>query len=300
MKSRENIAIQWIAHTVCITVSLLAVLPFILLIIASFTDNAWAIDNGYTYFPGKYSLEAYKYLTVQSAQIGRAYSMTIIVTAIGTAASLAITSTFAYGLRRTEVPGIRALGFILVFTMLFNGGLVATYYSYVRLYNIRNTLQALIVPSLLMNAFNVILFRNYFQTAIPESLTEAARLDGATELQIFTKVFLPLSKPIIATVGLMTALAYWNDWMNGMYYLTERNGSKYYTIQILMNNINENVQVLLQNASQLGATGIKVMDMPSVTIRMAIAVIGILPILIMYPFLQSYFVKGITIGGVKE
>ncbi len=140
----------------------------------------------------------------------------------------------------------------------------------------------------------------YIFLSIPASLQEAARIDGASEFKIFVSIVLPLSKPIIATVGLMTALAYWNDWMNGLYYLTERGGSQLYTIQNILNNINDNIQVLLQNASQAAAMGASVADMPSTTVRMAIAVVGILPILILYPFFQRYFVKGITLGGVKE
>ena len=184
--------------------------------------------------------------------------------------------------------------------MLFNGGLVATYYSYVKIFQIKDTFLAILFPSLLMNAFNVILVRNYILTSIPLSLMEAARMDGASEMAIYTKIILPLSKPIMATIGLMTALGYWNDWLNGMYYLSERKGGKYYTIQVILNNINENIQVLLQNASKLSASGMKVTEMPSTTVRMAIAVVGILPIIIVYPMFQKYFVKGITLGGVKE
>ena len=181
--------------------------------------------------------------------------------------------------------------------MLFNGGLVATYYTYVNYFHVRNTIWALILPNLMMNAFNVILVRNYFVNSIPYSLIEAARLDGASEFGIFFKVVMPLSLPIIATIGLMTGLMYWNDWQNGMYYLTERGGGHLYTIQIILNNINENINALLQNSSATGGMNIK---MPSTTVRMAIATVGILPILVIYPFFQKYFVKGITLGGVKE
>ena len=192
---------------------------------------------------------------------------------------------------------MKILSFMLIFTMLFNGGLVATYYSYVNIFHIRNTIWALIFPNLLMNAFNVILVRNYYINSIPNSLIEAARLDGAGEMAIYMRIIMPLSVPIIATIGLMTGLGYWNDWQNGLYYLTERGGSQYYTIQIVLNNINENIQVLTQSASALGGVSVR---MPSTTVRMAIATIGILPILVIYPFFQKYFVKGITLGGIKE
>lgn len=192
---------------------------------------------------------------------------------------------------------MKILSFMLVFTMLFNGGLVATYYTYVNYIHIRDTIWAMVVPGLLMNAFNVILVRNYFKNSIPYSLIEAARLDGAGEFAIFSKIVMPLSVPIIATIGLMTGLAYWNDWQNGLYYLSARKGSQYYTIQVVLNNINENINALRQSAEITGVSNVQV---PSTTARMAIATIGILPILIVYPFFQRYFVKGITLGGVKE
>lgn len=300
MKSREYKVTQTFANIVCILFSLCAVLPFLLLVVSSFTDNSWATVNGFSFFPKEFSLAAYEYIGVQWATIGHAYLMSIIVTGLGTFLSLTISTLFAYGISRKDIPGMKVLSFLLIFTMLFNGGLVATYYSYINFFHIKNTLAALIVPNLLMNAFNVILIRNYFTNSIPPSLEEAARIDGASEFKIFASIVLPLSKPIIATVGLMTALAYWNDWMNGLYYLTERGGADLYTIQNILNNINDNIQVLLQNASQAAAMGASVADMPSTTVRMAIAVVGILPILLLYPFFQKYFVKGITLGGVKE
>ncbi|MDO5423703.1 MAG: carbohydrate ABC transporter permease [Eubacteriales bacterium] len=297
MRTREDRITQSVSHAVMIFASLLVLIPFLLLVIASFTDNTWAAANGFTFFPKKWSLDAYRYIWQQWQTIGRAYLVTIFVTAVGTLLSIALTTLMAYGTSQEQVPGMRVLNFLILFTMLFNGGLVATYYSYVNLFHIRNTIWALIVPNLLMSAFQIILVRNYFRTGIPPSLSEAARLDGAGEFRIFVKVVLPLSKPILATIGLMTGLAYWNDWQNGLYYLTERGGSSYYTIQVILNNINNNIQSLQQNASALGSMNIK---LPTTTIRMAIAVVGILPILLVYPFFQQYFVKGITLGGVKE
>jgi putative aldouronate transport system permease protein len=267
---------------------------------ASFTDNSWAVAKGYSFFPGKFSIEAYRYIAVRWDQLGRAYMMSIITTASGTFMSVAVTTLFAYAIAERDVPGMKVLSFLLIFTMLFSGGIVATYYTYVRVFRIRNTIWALLLPNLLMNAFNVILVRNYFVHSIPASLKEAARIDGASEFRIFGRIMMPLSLPIVATIGLMTAITYWNDWINGMYYLTERGGGHLYTITIILNNINENIQILVQNASAAASMGVVVSKLPSTTIRMAIAVIGILPILITYPFFQRYFVKGITLGGVKE
>mgnify|MGYP000897090669 FL=1 len=300
MKSRESIMTQIIAHIFCGIAAFCAIMPFILLVIASFTDNKWATENGYSFFPQKLSLEAYNYIAVQWSLIGRAYLMTILLTGVGVIASVLITTTYAYGISQKNVPGMKVMSFLLVFTMLFNGGIVATYYNYIKIFRIKNTFWALLVPNLLMNAFNVILVRNYIKNSIPESFRESAKIDGASEFTIFAKIIMPLCVPIIATIGLLSGLAYWNDWINGMYFLTERDGSHLYTIQIILNNINENIEALRQNASKAAEIGAKIADLPSTTIRMAIAVIGILPIVVLYPFFQRYFVKGITLGGLKE
>ena len=157
LKTREYRFTQIFAHIVCILFTLCAVLPFILLIIASFTDNQWAISNGFTFLPGKWSLEAYGYIAEQWGTIGHAYLMTLVVTAVGTAVSLVISTLFAYGISKKDIPGMKIVSFLLIFTMLFNGGLVSTYYCYIKLWHIKNTLWALIIPNLMMNAFNVIL-----------------------------------------------------------------------------------------------------------------------------------------------
>lgn len=289
---------QIASHIVLGAVSLMAIVPFVLLIIASFTDNQWAMVNGISFFPKEWSLDAYRYILNEWETIGRAYLMTIIVTVVGTVISIILTTTLAYALTDKELPGRKIISFLCVFTMLFSGGIVSSFYIWTQVFNIRNTIWALIVPNLLMNAFNIILVRNYFNSNIPASLKEAARIDGAGEFRIFTQIVFPLSKPIIATIGLMTAITYWNDWTNGLYYLTERKGSHLYTTQIVLNTINENINFLASHAGQIG--NISVADIPSTTVRMAIAVVGVLPILIAYPFFQKYFVKGITMGSVKE
>ena len=198
-----------------------------------------------------------------------------------------------YGLSK-EIPGRRILNFFVVFTMLFNGGLVPTYLVYTKYLHLSNTIWALIIPSLLMNAFHVMLVRNYFSTSIPESLIESAKLDGASEMMIFRAIVLPLSKPIMATIGLMLALSYWNNWTNGLYYLDD---TSLYSIQNVLNAINNNI-IAINSVSNMGLA-INKSEIPALTARMAIAVIGILPMLCIYPFFQKYFVKGITIGAVK-
>ncbi|MBO4510925.1 MAG: carbohydrate ABC transporter permease [Lachnospiraceae bacterium] len=281
------------AHIVMIIMTALAVLPFILLIIASFTEENTALKYGYTYFPKALSLDAYAYIMQNASTFVRAYGMTIIVTLLGTVVSIVLTALTAYVLSKKGLPGGRILTLIVVFTMLFNGGLVATYISYVTLFHIKNTIFALICPSLLMNAFSIMLVRNYFAHSIPEEIYESARIDGASEILIFFKLVLPLSVPILATIGLMSGIAYWNDWQNSLYYIDDKS---LYTIQAILNSINESISAL---TSLGGTAGVSAADLPSTTIRMAVAVVGILPVLVIYPFFQKYFAAGLMAGSVK-
>ena len=285
--------ISRLSHVVMVVLSLAAILPFVLLVIASFTDNAVAVSEGFSFWPSKWSTDAYEYIVNERVTLLRAYGITILVTLIGTSVGLMISTMLAYTLSNDELPGRKVLTFFVVLTMLFNGGLVPTYLIYTNVFHIKDTLLALIVPSLLMSGFNVVLIRNYFATGVPKSLYEAARIDGAGEIYIFARIALPLSKPILATVGLLMGIAYWNDWQNGLYYL---NDTKLYSIQNILNRINENISFIASNST----SGVKIADLPTNTIRMAIAVVGILPIVCIYPFFQEYFVKGIAVGAVKE
>ena len=293
MTGKDEKRIRIIAHIVLTILSLMSVLPFVLLISSSLTDEKAAIVSGFRFLPTQFSTEAYQYIMQQSDMIFRAYGITIFTTLVGTGIGLTITSLLGYGLTK-DIPGKRFFNFFVVFTMLFNGGLVPTYLIYTKYLHVTNTIWALIVPSLLLNAFQVMLVRNYFATSIPESLLESAKLDGAGEMAIFQKIVLPLSKPILATVGLMMALAYWNNWTNGLYYLDD---PKLYSIQNVLNAINNNIAAL----TSMAGTGLYVnkSEIPTLTARMAIAVLGILPMLCIYPFFQRYFVKGITLGAVK-
>lgn len=292
MKSRDQKRWSISANVAMTILSLLAILPILLLIIASLTDETAALQHGFSYIPEKFSLEAYKYIVSEAGTLAKAYMMTIIVTAIGTTVSVLITSLLAYMLSQKELPGRKLLTFLVVFTMLFNGGLVPTYIMYVKYFQIKNTIFALLIPTLLMSAFIVLLVKNYFENSIPIELYEAARIDGASEIFIFAKIAFPLAVPILATVGLLSGIGYWNDWQNGFYYLSE---PKLYTIQNILNEINQDVAFLASNAS----AGTNLADLPTTTVRMAIAVVGILPIILIYPFFQKYFAKGITMGSVK-
>jgi ABC-type sugar transport system, permease component len=285
-----------IPHIVLALLSLLCLLPFILLFMASISDETAIVKYGYSFFPKAFSAAAYKYLWQQSSVIGHAYLITIGVTAVGTVTSLAITALLAYPLSRKDMPGRGVFAFIVFFTMLFNGGLVPTYLVYTQYVHIKNSIWALLVPSLLLNGFNVLIMRTFFVNSIPPALLEAARIDGAGEFRSLWAIVLPLSLPILATIGLFSAIGYWNDWFNGLIYLTD---SRLFSIQNILNRIMSDVAFL--NSSSFSSTmmGRNVMAVPSTTVRMAIATVGAIPLLMVYPFFQKYFVKGIAIGAMK-
>lgn len=292
--SKQERVIRTISHIVLGLMCVCAVIPFWLLLAASFSDSSYAVAEGYKFFPEKLSLDAYSYILSQWAQIGRAYGVTIVVTAVGTLSSLLITSMMAYGLSQKNLPGRKLITLLLLITMLFNGGIVPQYMIYSNYLHLKNNLLGLIVPNLLTNAFTIILVRNYFQTSIPYELLEAMQMDGAGPFRIFWKLILPLSKPILATVGIMSAVTYWNDWNNGLYYITD---SKLFSVQQLLNEMNNNILFMANNAGQLA--GVDVTTLPTATMRLAIAAVAIVPIMIAYPFFQKYFSKGIVMGAVK-
>ena len=292
--SKKAKRFQFWINVVLILITLSIILPFVLVFISSLTDENTLIRNGYSFFPEKFSFYAYSYIIRQGEKILRAYGITIFVTIVGTAANLAMSALLAYPLSIKKLPYRRAITFFVFFTMLFNGGLVPTYLMYVKYFHIKNTIWALIVPGFLLSANNVLMIRSYFNTSIPDALFEAAKIDGAGHMKIFTSITLPLGKPILVTMGLFSALGYWNDWTNGLYYIRD---TKLYGIQNLLNKMISDLTALTQNAS--GASTVAIADIPSASVRMAIAFVAMLPILCLYPFLQRYFTKGIALGAVK-
>ncbi|OPA78660.1 sugar ABC transporter permease [Paenibacillus selenitireducens] len=282
---------QWTINIVMLAFTFFCIMPFWLLLSASLTDDMEIIRHGYAFFPKAVSFAAYEYLWTNSANILRAYGITILVTVVGTAVGLTLTALLAYPLSRTEMPFRNILSFYVFFTMLFNGGLVPTYLLYTNYFNFKNTMLALIIPSLLMNGFFVILMRTFFATSIPKPIIESAYIDGAKEWKIFAKIVLPLSTPVLATVGLFYTIMYWNDWFNGLIYITD---SRYFSLQNMLNRILLDAQ-FLQSSTEVVATS----DLPLTSMRMAIAAIGVVPLLVAYPFFQKYFVKGLTVGAVK-
>ena len=272
---------------------LACILPFILLISSSFTSEAALTLNGYSFIPSEFSLAAYRYIWSVKENVLRAYGMSFLITSVGTALSIVMTMLFAYPLSRKDLPGRKALSFFLFFTMLFNGGFVPTYLIYSNIFHITDTIWALIVPYLLMNAFFVIMVRTYITTNVPFEVIEAATIDGSGEFNTLVKVVVPMSKPIIGTVALMTAIAYWNNWTNGVYFIQVKR--ELYGIQNYLNSVLSNIAFLQTHSDP----GIQITELPSVSIRMALAVIALLPILLAYPFFQKAFAKGITVGSVK-
>ncbi len=289
----ENKVFRFVTGFIVAVLVLVCLLPFFLLIASSLTsEQALALD-GYSFFPSEFSLAAYEYIWGVKSDVLRAYGMSFLVTGVGTVISLVITMLFAYPLSRPDLPGRRALSFFVFFTMLFNGGFVPTYLIYSQIFHITDTIWALIVPYLLMNAFYVIMVRTYITSNVPNEVIEAARIDGSSEFKTLISIVVPMSKPIIGTVGLMTAIAYWNNWTNGIYFIHVRRDL--YGIQNYLNSILTNISFLQSHSNP----NISLSELPSVSIRMALAVIALLPILIAYPFFQKSFTKGITVGSVK-
>lgn len=278
-----------------VLLTIFAFIPFVLILAASFTDESMLIRNGYSFFPEKVSLDAYVYMISSASTFLRSYGVSFLVTILGTAGGLLISSMLAYPMSRRDFKYHNVLAFIVFFTMLFSGGIVPSYIMWTKYLHIKDTLAALIVPNLLTNGFYVLLIRNYYKNNVPAELIEAAQIDGASELRTFFRIMLPLSVPVMATVGLFMGLAYWNDWINALYYITK---PQFYGIQNMLIRLMNNIQFL--KSGQAGSViGAGTIDLPSTAIRMAMAVIGILPILIVLPFLQKYLTKGIIIGAVK-
>lgn len=295
LESRGEKSFRIFSLIVLFIITLCALLPFALIIISSLTDEKALVTNGYSFFPSAWSLDSYKYMMQQAGVIFRAYGISVLVTVVGTAVSLLITTMLAYPMSRPDFKYRNVFAFIVFFTMLFSGGIVPAYMMWTRVFGITNTIFALIIPNYLMSAFNVLLVRNYFKNNVPLALIESAQIDGAGEFKILTKIMLPLAVPVSVTVGLFTGLAYWNDWVNALYYLED---PKLYGIQNLLTRMMNNIQFLTSGQAAQVTAG-QIITMPANGIRMALAVIGILPILIIFPLLQKYLIKGVVIGAVK-
>lgn len=265
--------------------------PFFQVLISSFADETTLVREGYKLIPSKFSLDAYKTL-FKSNDILFAYGLTIGVTVAGTAISVLVTALAAYALSGKKLKYRNAINFLYYFTMLFSGGLIPYYILITNYLHLKNNLLVYILPSA-FNVWNMFLLRNFFND-IPEALVESAKLEGASELTIAFRIVLPLSLPAFATIGLFSALSYWNEWMASSLYM---DNEKFYLLQYhIVRMVNS-----ISAASNLGASGLApgMVSVPANTLRLATAIVTIGPIVLLYPFLQKYFVAGLRVGGVK-
>lgn len=280
-----------LCYTVVALMALVCLIPFVLLISASFTAESYIRFHGYNLWPQEFSLEAYGVIFRNPQTIINAYGVSILITGVGTFLGLMATTAAAYVLSRQDFKYRNVFSFFFYFTTLFNGGMVSTYIFYIQYLHLKDSLWALILPGL-FNVFYLLIMRS-FCSAVPSALIESAKIDGAGEYRIFFQIVLPLLKSGMATIGLFLALGYWNDWYNAMLYI---NSSNKYPLQYMLYNMLQQQQALARIASQLG---IVVADLPSNSLKMAMAVVATGPIILVYPFVQKYFVKGVTVGSVK-
>lgn len=285
---------QTVANLILFVIALFCLLPILLLISSSISNETEILHKGYSLLPRQLDFFTYKYVLSGVNGILRSYGISLVITVIGTALNLIITVLYAYPISRKDLKGRSLFSFLLFFTILFNGGFIPTYMMWTNTFHIKNTYLAYLLPNLLMNGFYVIMARNFFSANIPSALIESAKMDGAGEFRTLWSIVLPMAKPIIATLGLFVSLNYWNDWQNGLYYITD---DKMYSLQVLLNRMLLDSmyaqQGLSKTANSIGAAA------PSATLKMAIAALGTLPVLIIFPFVSKYLTGGIVVGAVK-
>ena len=272
-------------------VAIICLLPFIMLISGSFSSEQAIRFTGYGLLPKEFTLEAYRIVFKYPEKIARAYGVSIFITVTGTVLGLFITTMAAYVISRKDFKYRNVISFFFYFTTLFNGGMVSTYIFYIQYLHLKDNLLALILPGM-VNIFYLLIMRS-FVAAVPIALVESAKIDGAGEFRTFLQIVLPLLKSGLATIGLFMAMGYWNDWYNAMLYM---NSSEKYPLQYMLYDLLQQTQALARIASQ---AGIRVESLPSNTLKLAMAVVATGPIILLYPFVQKYFVKGVTIGSVK-
>jgi len=289
--SSDVIAFNIIGYIIITIIMLVCLIPFLLIVSGSFTSDDAISKFGFSLIPREFSLAAYKMLFSYPDQILRAYGVSILVTVSGTVTGLLLMSMAGYVLMRRDFEARNKIAFFLYFTTLFSGGLIPWYMLISKYLNMQDMYSALIIPEL-VGVFNILLFRN-FMKSIPDSLIESAKIDGAGDFLIYWKMMLPLSKPVIATVGLFVALSYWNNWFMASLFI--KNANKY-PLQYLLYKTLQSAQFL--SASQ-ASQYVVATNVPTESLKMATAVVATGPIILLYPFVQKFFVKGITIGAVK-
>lgn len=290
----EDKIFNFFIHIIFIILSVVFLYSFLIILGASFQTQEDIMHNGYLIIPNEFTFSAYKMILESPKILIDSYLVTIVTTIIGTILGVMVVSSFAYVISRKNYKYRRALSFYIFFTMLFNGGLVPSYILIANWLHLKDNILVLILPSLVSTWF-IILMKGYFQS-IPESLIESAKLDGAGELTIFVRIILPISKPSIATIGLFYVLAYWNDWWLSLMYIES---DKLIKLQYLLVKILKNIEYL--NSAEALKLGTKAMgvETPTLSARMAMCVLAAGPIVIIFPFFQKHFVKGLTVGSVK-
>ena len=292
-KKSNRYAQKIIFNAVFILLAVACVFPMLLVVSAAFTDEMSLTIEGYKLWPSEFSMEAFSYIAQSPKQIIRSYGVTIFVTVVGTVGGLLVSSMLAYVIARKDFKFSRVLSFLIFFTLLFNGGMVPSYIMISKYYHLKDTILALILPYIVI-PWHVFLMKGFFAD-IPMSLIDAAKIDGASERCVFFKIIMPVSKPAFATIGLLTAFTYWNDWWLSMLYI---DNAKLTSLQYYLYRIMNNIQ-FLTTSMQAGNISLDLSKMPNETARMALCLLAAGPMLIVFPFFQKYFVKGLTVGAVK-
>jgi len=278
-----------------IVVCLLIACPFVLVISISLTSEDSLRQLGYQFIPSEWSFEAYRIVFEKPEQMLRSYGVTILVTVVGTAVSLFLTALMAYPISRTDFRYNRPITFYVFFTMLFNGGLIPFYILMTQYLHLKNTLAALIIPAV-MSPFNIMIMKGFLDK-ISKEIVESAKMDGAKEFRIFLQIILPLSTPALATLGLFIAFAYWNEWYYAMLFTDSDKFTP--TLQLLLVRIIQQAEFLANSPMAQVADKLRFAEFPTLSVRMAMAIVAGGPMLIVFPFFQKYFIKGITVGSLK-
>ena len=278
-----------------IALALVCIMPVVFVIIISFTSEASIAVNGYSFVPEEWGVAAYEYLWRMKDTIGRAVINSLGVTLVGTLLGLVLTTTMGYALSRPTYKLRNFFTYYIFIPMLFHGGLLSTYVVNTQLLGLKDTYMGLILP-LACSSFYIIILRTFFTSTVPDEIIESGKIDGASQLRIFVQLVLPVALPAIATIGLFLTFAYWNDWYQAMLYIST-SSRELYPLQYVLVNIERDITYLTNNEGIMSADSSQIL--PSETMRMAIVVIIVVPILFSYPFFQKYFISGLTIGAVK-
>jgi len=294
--NRPSKGVNIVFNLIFILLALVCVVPMLVVLSISLSSEDSIRQTGYHIIPTAFSGDAYSYIAQQGTMILRALGISVLVTIVGTVLGVLLTASMGYVISRPNYKLKGLLTWIVFIPMIFNGGLVSSYYINANLLGLKDTVWALILP-LAVSSFNVIICKTFFKSTIPDGLIESAEIDGAGQLRIFFSIVLPISLPVIATIGLFLCFAYWNDWFQSMLYI---NNQDLYSLQALLNNLMSNVDALAKNAASMGVSyAVLAATMPKESARMAVAIIIVLPVAFAYPFFQRYFISGLTIGAVK-